>query len=161
MCGLTRALRRVRPALRAVAVDTHGSVLFGHPDRPRRLRGLGNSITPGNLDHALFDEVHWVSAEDAFRCMVALYRETGLFMGATSGAAFLVARWQARVRQERVLCILPDEGARYLADFIAWSAADAALANEPVTARFGEVTDGTWSRLAWNRATLQEMRQHG
>ncbi|MGF1648665.1 MAG: pyridoxal-phosphate dependent enzyme, partial [Kineosporiaceae bacterium] len=46
MCGTSSFLRSVNPDLRAVAVDTHRSVLFGQPDGPRALRGLGNSLLP-------------------------------------------------------------------------------------------------------------------
>lgn len=160
MCGLTRGLRRVRPGLTAVAVDTHGSVLFGHADRPRRLRGLGNSIKPANVDHSLFDQVHWVSARDAFRASADLYRATRLFMGGTSGASFLVGQWRARNASERVLCILPDEGTRYLADFCTWSVETSPLPEEPVQVAFGEIRDDVWSYLDWRRAPLQEFVRH-
>src|SRR5258708_21276709 len=62
MCGTTGYLRELFPELHAVGIDTFGSVLFGQPDGPRQLRGLGNSLLPKNLDHTIFDEIHWVSA---------------------------------------------------------------------------------------------------
>jgi cysteine synthase A len=55
MCGTARYLRSLFPDMTAVGVDTFHSVLFGQPDGPRRLRGLGNSLLPGNLDHRVFD----------------------------------------------------------------------------------------------------------
>jgi cysteine synthase A len=96
MCGTTRSLRALFPHLRAIGVDTFKSVLFGQPDGKRVLRGLGNSLQPGNLDHTTFDEVHWIDAANAFQASRELHRQHGLFMGPTSGAAYCVARWYAR-----------------------------------------------------------------
>ena len=96
MSGTARFLRDVFPALHVSGVDTHGSVLFGQPDGPRTLRGLGNSIIPGNLDHSQFDDVHWVTAVEALTALRQLHIQHGLFMGPTSGASILVADWMAR-----------------------------------------------------------------
>ncbi|MFK3969032.1 pyridoxal-phosphate dependent enzyme [Ensifer adhaerens] len=60
LTGVIRYLRSLFPEVRAVAVDTNNSVLFGHRAGPRLLRGLGNSILPKNLDHTIIDDVHWV-----------------------------------------------------------------------------------------------------
>jgi cysteine synthase A len=115
MCGTAAALRAgLHSDLAAVAVDTPGSVLFGQHDAPRRLRGLGNSLMPANLDHSAFDEVHWVSDREGFAATRALHRRHALFMGPTSGAAWMVAQWKARLEPDaRVVVLLPDEGHRY------------------------------------------------
>jgi len=114
LCGTATYLRRLFPGLRAIAVDTNNSVLFGHSAGPRLLRGLGNSILPKNLDHALIDEVHWVGAFQAFAATRDLYRDHAMFVGPTSGAAHLVADWFARNHpNDTVAVILPDEGYRY------------------------------------------------
>ncbi|HET9771861.1 MAG TPA: cysteine synthase family protein [Acidimicrobiia bacterium] len=115
MCGTAAALRGGgHPGLSAVGVDTPGSVLFGQHDAPRRIRGLGNSLMPANLDHATFDEVHWVSDREGFAATRALHRRHALYMGPTSGAAWLVASWKARAEPDaRVVVLLPDEGHRY------------------------------------------------
>jgi cysteine synthase len=114
MCGTTSFLRQAGHDVVAVAVDTPGSVLFGQHDAPRRVRGLGNSLMPPNLDHRTFDEVHWVSDRDAFAATRTLHRHHALFMGPTSGASWLVARWWARTHPAAtVVALLPDEGHRY------------------------------------------------
>jgi cysteine synthase A len=100
--------------MRTIAIDTNNSVLFGHPAGPRLLRGLGNSIMPENLDHALIDEVHWVGALQAFRKTRELYETKALFVGPTSGAAILVGEWYARhYPDQTVVAIMADEGNRY------------------------------------------------
>ena len=161
MCGTTSYLRSVLPECRAVAVDTHGSVLFGHPDGARELRGLGMSLQPANLDHRVFDEVHWVSAAAAYAATRELHRRHALFQGPTSGAAYLVGRWYAAAEPEAVTVVmLPDEGHRYLDTVYddRWLAERAA----PVPAgpvRVGRPTDpgGPWTAYDWARRSYAEV----
>ena len=162
MCGTAAALRDgLQPELRAVAVDTPGSVLFGQPDTPRRIRGLGNSLMPPNLDHSAFDEVHWVSDREGFAATRALHRRHALYMGPTSGAAWLVAQWEARAEPDaRVVVLLPDEGHRYQDTVYddAWLRREG-LRLRRLPARPVEVdspADGgpEWSWLGWNRRPL-------
>jgi cysteine synthase len=164
MCGTASCLRQRQPALQAIAVDTPGSVLFGQADAPRRLRGLGNSIMPANLDHTTFDEVHWVSDREAFAATRALHRRHALFMGPTSGAAWLVAAWWARTHTDaRVVVLLPDEGHRYQDTVYddGWLARQGLRLRRPPT-RPVEVSRprdaGTeWSRLRWGRRAYEEV----
>lgn len=116
MSGIASYLRLICPELSAIGVDTHRSVLFGQSDAGggRVLRGLGNSLMPANLDHTAFDVVHWVGAAEAFRATRQLHRDHALFMGPTSGAAYLVADWWARQNPDQLgAVVLPDEGYRY------------------------------------------------
>jgi cysteine synthase A len=160
MSGTVRYLRALSPDCRAIGVDTHGSVLFGQPDRHRELRGLGNSLLPPNLEHAAFDEVHWVTATEAYLATVALHRERAMFMGPTSGAAALVAQWQARRNPDALaVVLLPDEGHRYI-DTVhdhRWLAQrvppDAPLPTEPTEVTNPADIAATWSRFDWGRRT--------
>jgi cysteine synthase len=164
MCGTAASLRQRHAELRAVAVDTPGSVLFGQVDRPRRLRGLGNSIMPANLDHPTFDEVHWVSDREAFAATRALHRRHALFMGPTSGAAWLVAEWWARTHPEaRVLTLLPDEGHRYQDTIYddAWLSRAGLrlrrLPSRPVEVSRPAQAGPEWSWLRWGRRPYGEV----
>jgi cysteine synthase A len=164
MCGTASALRRRQPGVWAVAVDTPGSVLFGQVDAPRRLRGLGNSIMPANLDHTVFDEVHWVSDREAFAATRALHRRHALFMGPTSGAAWLVAEWWARTHPEaRVVALLPDEGHRYQDTVYddAWLRRRnlhlRRLPSRPVEVSRPTQAGAGWSWLRWGRRTYGEV----
>lgn len=117
VCGSGTYLRTLFPEMKIIGVDTFNSALFGQPDGQRKLRGLGNSLLPRNLDHRMFDEIHWVSAAEAFTATRLLHRTTSLFRGATSGAAWLVARyWAAQHPESQVVCIFPDDGNRYTND---------------------------------------------
>ncbi|SDS88642.1 cysteine synthase family protein [Microlunatus soli] len=166
MCGIAGVLRSVLPDLVAIGVDTHGSVLFGMPDRPRLLRGLGNSLLPPNVDHTIFDEVHWVNAAEAFGATRQLFRREALFRGPTSGAAHLVADWvQRRHPNATVAVVMADEGSRYLDTVynLSWLSEQgclpAALPDSPITVTepVAALAAGSWSRFDWNRRGYRDL----
>ncbi len=114
--GVIRPYRSVFPDTCLVGVDTFRSVIFGQPDGKRILRGLGNSLMPGNVDHSVYDLVDWVDAPMAFAATRRLYHESGVFRGPTTGAAWWVARQLALENPDaRVVLLSPDSGWRYLA----------------------------------------------
>ena len=162
MCGTVGGLRDLLGCdVSAVAVDTPGSVLFGQRDAPRRIRGLGNSLMPANLDHTVFDEVHWVSDREGFAATRALHRRHALYMGPTSGAAWMVAQWKARLEPDaRVVVLLPDEGHRYQNTVYddAWLRRHGLrlrrLPTRPVEVDAPADGGAEWSCLRWNRRPL-------
>ncbi|MFF8290566.1 pyridoxal-phosphate dependent enzyme [Streptomyces sp. NPDC016309] len=147
LCGTSRVLRESLPELYVVGVDCVGSVLFGQPDRPQRLQsGLGNSLHPPNLDHALIDEVHWLNDHEAFAATRELAREEKLFAGNTSGSVYRVlGALAARSAPGSTLVgIFPDRGDRY-ADTVHSDAhwAEQDLARLPVARVPRQVLGGT------------------
>ncbi|HVG17887.1 MAG TPA: cysteine synthase family protein [Blastocatellia bacterium] len=164
MCGTSSHLRVKFPHLKAVGVDTHGSVLFGQPDRKRLLRGLGNSLMPKNLNHSAFDEVHWVSAAEAFTATRNLHRQQGLYVGPTSGASYLAARWWAEKNPDaNVVVLFADEGYRYqnnvyddewLSDNSAWLPS---LPPGPTLVQHPSEAGPGWSHIDWNRRTYEQV----
>lgn len=164
MCGTTGYLRLLFPDLYAIGVDTHGSVLFGQPDHEKRvLRGLGNSIMPGNLDHSLFDEVHWVSGAEGLTATRRLHKEHSLYMGPTSGASYLVARWCAeKYPDAKVIVLFPDEGYRYQDTLYndQWMEAKQlllpTLPGEPQIVENVADAGASWACMHWNRRTYQQ-----
>lgn len=167
MCGTSKFLREIFPKLYTIGIDTHGSVLFGQPDRKRILRGLGNSLMPKNLDHRVFNEIHWISASEAFKATRILHSQHALFMGGTSGAAYMVARWWAQKNpNETVVAILPDEGYRYqetiysdewLHDQGVWLDS---LPAKPQLVSHPQNAGASWSRMLWNRNTYTKVLVH-
>jgi S-sulfo-L-cysteine synthase (3-phospho-L-serine-dependent) len=164
VCGTAAYLRVLFPAMKVVAVDTFHSVLFAQPDGPRTLRGLGNSLLPANLDHTMIDEVHWVTAAEAYTATRMLHRQSALFRGATSGAVWLAAKhWAATHPGARAVCLFADDGSRYGHD----------LYDDDYLARNGlhletipaapEVVDRPdrprpcWSMFDWNRRSYAEV----
>ncbi|MFG2810625.1 pyridoxal-phosphate dependent enzyme [Streptomyces massasporeus] len=147
LCGTSRVLRESLPELYVVGVDCVGSVLFGQPDRPQRLQsGLGNSLHPKNLDHALIDEVHWLNDREAFGATRELARTEKLFAGNTSGSVYRVLEAMAAraAPGTTVVGIFPDRGDRY-ADTVHSDAhwAEKELRRLPVASVPRQVLDGT------------------
>jgi cysteine synthase len=164
MCGTATALRSGNPAMRAVGVDTHRSVLFGQSDGPRGLRGLGNSLMPANLDHTVFDEVHWCGERQAYQATRRLHRQHAVFQGPTSGAAYLVAEAVAAAEPSATcVVLLPDQGHRYQGTVYndAWLA-ERGLAASGRPDRAVEVSDPAraragWTWYRWGRRTLAQV----
>ena len=164
ICGTSNYLRLPFPELYVIGVDTHGSVIFGHSDTKRLLRGLGNSLIPKNVDHTAFNEIHWVSASEAFYSTRLLHQKHGLFMGGTSGAAYMVAKWYAKENPDKiVVAILPDEGYRYQNTIYndTWLHAQgiklSSLKIIPEIVQHPQKVSPHWSRFAWNRQTYEQI----
>lgn len=156
--GLIRALRGLGGNIELVAVDTFNSVLFGLPDGPRKLRGLGNSILPGVLRHEKFDEIHWVSAEVAEHGAWRLLSEHGLFYGPTTGAAFQVAEYMSAMKPRHpVVFIGPDAGHRYPVPAdqrLHCGAVSESLHPFLVEQASAVLADMHWCRMEWGRKCL-------
>jgi cysteine synthase A len=163
-CGTSAYLRELFPEMRTIGVDTFGSVLFGQPDRVRKLRGLGNSVLPKNLDHRTFDEVHWVTAAEAYKATRLLHQWTTLFCGGTSGAAWLVARhWARKNPKAKVVCIFPDDGYRYVdsiySDEYLWKENLwlPELPETPIEVTRPADAGPSWSFMQWGRRAYSEI----
>lgn len=74
LCGTATGLRDVNPAIRIVAVDAVGSVIFNQPEAHRWQTGHGNSIIAGNINYHILDEVHWLSDGETFNACRELAR---------------------------------------------------------------------------------------
>jgi cysteine synthase len=166
--GMAAALRTARGSMRMIGVDTHGSTIFGQQKAPRLLRGLGSGIYPGNVRYTAYDEVHWVTAAEAFRGTHALYRDHALFMGPTSGASYLAGAWWAHHHPDhKVLMILPDEGHRYQRTVYSkeWLSSQGIdmteTTGEPVLVTHPRDTPLRWSRLVWGRRSYEEVTGQG
>jgi cysteine synthase A len=162
--GLAAALRSAGKDTRLAGVDTPGSVIFGHDNGPRLLRGLGSSIHAGNVRHTAYDDVHWVGAATAFHTTRQLYTRRGLFTGPTSGAAYLAAEWHAAAEPDAVtVALFPDDGYRYvdtvystawLREMDLWPPA---VPGAPTLVEHPRQLDGQWSRMEWNRRDLDDV----
>lgn len=166
MSGVCKYLKKVFKDLYVIGVDTNGSVLFGQKNSSRQLRGLGNSIMPKNLDHTLFNEVHWIEAAHAYRETRLLHEQYALFMGGTSGAAFAVAKWYHHNNPEkRIVVLLPDKGYRYqdtiyndqwLKDNGLWIDELPVSPNLVKTPREAQ-DQGGWNRMLWNNRPYEDV----
>src|SRR5881398_2872480 len=57
IAGVSRRLKEHYPKVRIIAVDSEGSAIFGGAPRKRHIPGVGSSIVPPLLSHAMIDDV--------------------------------------------------------------------------------------------------------
>ncbi|MFI6942095.1 2,3-diaminopropionate biosynthesis protein SbnA [Streptomyces sp. NPDC050418] len=114
--GLARGLRRTWPALKVVAVDAVGSVIFGTPPGPRMLPGVGSSRVPELLTPAEIDQVVHIDDATAIHGCHRLLRHEAIFAGGSSGSVVAAVEelMPELPRPSRVLTLLADRGERYL-----------------------------------------------
>jgi N-(2-amino-2-carboxyethyl)-L-glutamate synthase len=118
IAGVSRRLKERYPNIRVIAVDTEGSVIFGGAPRKRYIPGVGASIVPQLLSHALIDDVVLIPERETVQACRELLTSHGLFVGGSSGTAFAaVKRYAARMpphRRPSALFLCADRGTPYL-----------------------------------------------
>lgn len=122
---------------------------------------------PQNVKHTAIDEIHWVNAAEAFLATRILHSTHALYMGGTSGAAFLVGRWWAQQHPDAmVVALLPDEGYRYQDTIYNahWLRQNHVLLEQlppdpGLVSHPGEVGDN-WSYMRWQRRTYEQVLHH-
>jgi cysteine synthase A len=116
--GVGRALKELKPELRAVAVEPVTSpVLSGGSPGPHKIQGIGPGFVPDVLQTEVIDEIIQVSDEDSAKTLLRLAKEEGIFAGISSGAATYAALKLAKKEENAgklIVVILPDTGERYL-----------------------------------------------
>jgi cysteine synthase A len=162
--GIAKTIRQRGVALHLLGVDSHASVIFGREDGLRLLRGLGSSIFPRNVAYEAYDEIHWVAPEEVFHATRELYRNYGLFMGPTSGAAYMAGSWWAKVnRNGKAVMLFPDEGYRYQDTVYSddWLYTNGMFSEErrgcPVLVERPSDAGATWSKINWSGRSLDSV----
>lgn len=118
IAGMSRRLKQRYPKVKIIAVDTHGSVIFGDSPRKRHIPGVGSSIVPPLLSQAIIDDVVLISERETVAACRELLATHGLFVGGSSGTAFAaVKRYTPRMagaHRPTVLFVCADRGTPYL-----------------------------------------------
>jgi len=131
LMGCVQYFRSHRPETRIVAVDSVGSVTFGHPPSQRFIPGLGTSRRPPIFNPSAIHAVEMVSERCAVEMCRLIARSSGLLIGGSTGSVLAgVQAWRDRLPHDAiVVAISPDAGDRYL---------DTVYDDEWVKSRFGE-----------------------
>jgi cysteine synthase A len=114
--GVGRFLKRMRPGVVNVAVETQGSVLQGGEPGPHKVEGIGVAFVPATFDRSVCDRIMQVMDEPALAMVKRLAAEEGVFGGSSSGAVVCAAVDLARElgAGKRVVTVIPDSAERYL-----------------------------------------------
>ncbi len=116
LLGIARRLKEAWPAMKVIAVDAVGSVLFGAQAKDRELPGIGASRVPELLKPEEIDGVIYVDDyESALACRELLEREC-IFAGGSSGSAVAAIKKlsESISSYSRVATLFADRGERYL-----------------------------------------------
>ena len=116
LMGCARYFTDHHPDVTIVAVDSVGSVTFGHQPARRMIPGLGSGIRPPMLDDTLIDDVVLVDEADTVRTCHRLARTGFLFGGSTGTVVTGAEAWLAEhgTPGMTAVTIAPDLGERYL-----------------------------------------------
>jgi cysteine synthase A len=115
--GLSRRLKEKFPAVKVIAVDVEGSLIFQDAPKPRVIPGMGAAMRSPLLDLAYIDKVSILSQEEIVGGCRELLEKHQLFTGPSSGAAYIAARRMLEEEADKntvALFISPDHGLSYL-----------------------------------------------
>ncbi|MCX4670772.1 pyridoxal-phosphate dependent enzyme [Streptomyces sp. NBC_01381] len=111
-------LREAGRDVSLVGVQPFGSVTFGSEqvsDPDMIIAGIGSAIEFKNVRHDAYDRIHWVNFKSALSGAVSLLRNSGIFAGLSTGAAYLSTLWEQRRDDSRTyVFIAADTGHRYV-----------------------------------------------
>jgi cysteine synthase A len=115
--GVDRALRKVNPDIRLVAVEpAEAAVLSGETNiQDHKIAGTGDDFIPQIVKMGELDFVAKVKSDDAVEMSKRLCRQYGLMVGISSGANALgvIQTLEKIGRDEVVATVLPDRTERY------------------------------------------------
>ena len=116
LSGLGRALKKVYPALKVVAVEPEESPLLSRGYAGSHgIQGIGANFIPALLDKEVIDETVCVKSADAIAAATRAAKEYGTLIGISSGAALVASELvSARDPAAVVVTLFPDTGERYL-----------------------------------------------
>jgi cystathionine beta-synthase len=126
MCGTAKYLKEQNPHLKAIGIDTYGSVFKKYKETgifdkneiyPYLTEGFGEDILPKNVDFGVIDQFIKVTDKDGAIMARRLSREEGIFGGWSCGSALHGALEYAKenlTESDVMVILLPDHGTRYL-----------------------------------------------
>lgn len=115
LAGVGRYFREADPTIKIIAVDAHGSVIFGTPPGPRKLTGIGSSRRSNFLRPAHYDSYMLVKDEEAFTFCRLLDTAINIKLGGSSGAVLATCVNYLAQHPETITaaCICADGGENY------------------------------------------------
>lgn len=118
--GTAEFLKGKNPAIKTAVVEPVGSILNGGKSGSHRTEGIGMEFIPPFVDTGLFDAIHTIPDEDAFRRVKEIAAKEGLLVGSSSGAALHAALIEAAQAKPgtNIVVVFPDSSERYLSQNI-------------------------------------------
>lgn len=117
LMGTGRALRRVNPEIKIVAVEpAESAVMSGEKACDHGIQGIGDGFIPPIVNLLQVDRIIKIRSRDAIDSAKRLAKEEALLVGVSAGANVLAASILASEigPHKKIVTILPDRGERYL-----------------------------------------------
>lgn len=119
IAGVSRRLKEAFPSIRVVAVDAQGSVIFGGTAGKRHIPGIGATLRPKLVDHALVDDVVLIPESETVQACRELLQQHGLLVGGSSGSCYAAVKrylpqFRAAATPPTALFLCADRGTAYL-----------------------------------------------
>lgn len=131
--GCSEYLRANGLSVRVIAVDAHGSVIFGGARGARLIPGHGAAVRPELYRSDMADDCVQITDADCVIGCRRLVRQEGILAGGSSGAVIMAVEHARHLIRPGAVCaaILPDRGERYL---------DTIYSDEWVARHFGDLS---------------------
>lgn len=126
-CGIAKYMRDKHPSTGVIGVSPNSGIYYttyhgmNIGDRPSieesTIEGVGEDLIPANLDMSLLSDVIEVCDCDARAEIENLLKETGIFVGGSSGMAIAAAKQliqRENLKNSNLVVLCPDSGNRYL-----------------------------------------------
>ena len=116
--GNSEVLKQKNKDIKIVAVEPSNSpVLSGGKPGPHKIQGIGAGFIPKILNTDIFNEIVQVTNDEAILASRDIAKDTGIFVGISSGSALHASYLQSKLEENKgktIVVILPDTGERYL-----------------------------------------------
>ncbi len=121
--GVAKYLKEKDCNIKVIAVDPAGSVFYNYfknkkliKSRAYKIEGIGGDMIPKVLNFDLIDDIVQVSDHQAFKMVIKILKQEGIFAGLSSGAAMWASLNLIKKLKgcKRVVTIFPDQGLRYI-----------------------------------------------
>lgn len=116
LCGTARRIKAAQPDSIIVAVEPHGSSVFGGEFKPFLQNGIGLSFRPDNYMSECVDYEMKAHDVDAFRAVREVARNDGLLLGGSSGSVIHAAKQIEPKLPDgaNIVLLLADGGIKYI-----------------------------------------------
>lgn len=116
LMGCAEYFREHSPKTKLIAVDTQGSVTFGHAAGARHIPGVGTSRRPELFDPHYIDDVVMVPEQETVLMCRRVLKHHGLLVGGSTGTALCgIEHYSAAIPVgATVVTISPDFGEHYV-----------------------------------------------
>lgn len=114
--GIAKRLKEEVKGIKCIVGEPKDSaIMSGKQAGPHKIQGIGANFIPKIMDINLADEIMLIGNDEAIEETVRFVKETGIFVGISSGANIALAKRLAeKYPDKKIVTLAPDGGEKYL-----------------------------------------------